>query len=78
VLRFTPGEWDAFIGGVRNGEFDHFARLWSLGAGRDHVLLRLDVIETSGEGPLPRVRDLRLSYGTCAHCQGQRLGRTLT
>ncbi len=21
VLSFTPGEWDAFIGGVRNGEF---------------------------------------------------------
>jgi len=24
VLRFTPGEWRAFLGGVRNGEFDHF------------------------------------------------------
>lgn len=22
VLNFTTGEWDAFIGGVRNGEFD--------------------------------------------------------
>ena len=22
VLNFTVGEWDAFIGGVRNGEFD--------------------------------------------------------
>jgi hypothetical protein len=22
VLRFTPGEWTAFVGGVRNGEFD--------------------------------------------------------
>jgi hypothetical protein len=22
VLDFTPAEWDAFIGGVRNGEFD--------------------------------------------------------
>ncbi|WP_067181544.1 DUF397 domain-containing protein [Microtetraspora niveoalba] len=22
VLVFTPGEWDAFIGGVKNGEFD--------------------------------------------------------
>lgn len=22
VLRFTPAEWDAFVGGVRNGEFD--------------------------------------------------------
>jgi len=26
VLRFTPGEWDAFIGGVRNGEFDSFGK----------------------------------------------------
>jgi len=24
VLRFTPSEWQAFLGGVRNGEFDHF------------------------------------------------------
>jgi Domain of unknown function (DUF397) len=24
VLRFTPGEWAAFLGGVRNGEFDRF------------------------------------------------------
>lgn len=22
VLGFTPSEWDAFVGGVRNGEFD--------------------------------------------------------
>jgi Domain of unknown function (DUF397) len=22
VLDFTPAEWDAFLGGVRNGEFD--------------------------------------------------------
>ncbi|GAA0389548.1 hypothetical protein GCM10009530_45830 [Microbispora corallina] len=22
VLVFTPGEWDAFIGGVKDGEFD--------------------------------------------------------
>ena len=22
VLRFTPGEWHAFLGGVRNGEFE--------------------------------------------------------
>ncbi|MGH3154806.1 MAG: DUF397 domain-containing protein [Streptosporangiaceae bacterium] len=26
VLRFTPGEWDAFIGGAHNGEFDSFGR----------------------------------------------------
>jgi hypothetical protein len=24
VLRFTPDEWQAFLGGVRNGEFDSF------------------------------------------------------
>ncbi|HUZ38959.1 MAG TPA: DUF397 domain-containing protein [Streptosporangiaceae bacterium] len=23
-LRFTPGEWHAFLGGVRKGEFDSF------------------------------------------------------
>ena len=23
VLRFTPREWHAFLGGVRNGEFDN-------------------------------------------------------
>lgn len=26
VLRFTPDEWHAFLGGVRNGEFDRFCR----------------------------------------------------
>lgn len=25
VLRFTPSEWLAFLGGVRNGEFDSLA-----------------------------------------------------
>jgi Domain of unknown function (DUF397) len=25
VLRFTPGEWQAFLGGVQNGEFDDFS-----------------------------------------------------
>lgn len=24
ILRFTSDEWQAFIGGVRNGEFDRF------------------------------------------------------
>jgi hypothetical protein len=24
ILRFTPGEWHAFVGGVHNGEFDQF------------------------------------------------------
>ncbi len=27
VLRFTPGEWHAFLGGVRSGEFDSFGRV---------------------------------------------------
>jgi hypothetical protein len=27
VLRFTPGEWHAFLGGVRNGEFDSFGKV---------------------------------------------------
>jgi hypothetical protein len=27
VLRFTPDEWFAFLGGVRNGEFDRFGRI---------------------------------------------------
>jgi hypothetical protein len=26
VLRFTPDEWHAFLGGVRNGEFDAFGK----------------------------------------------------
>lgn len=26
VLCFTPEEWDAFLGGVRNGEFDRFGQ----------------------------------------------------
>ena len=26
VLRFTPDEWFAFLGGVRNGEFDCFSQ----------------------------------------------------
>jgi Domain of unknown function (DUF397) len=25
-LSFTPDEWHAFLGGARNGEFDHFGR----------------------------------------------------
>ena len=26
VLRFTPDEWHAFLGGAQNGEFDGFGR----------------------------------------------------
>ena len=26
VLRFTPDEWHAFLGGVRKGEFDGFGK----------------------------------------------------
>jgi hypothetical protein len=27
ILRFTPDEWRAFIGGAQNGEFDHFGKV---------------------------------------------------
>jgi hypothetical protein len=27
VLRFTPREWDAFLGGARRGEFDRFGAM---------------------------------------------------
>ena len=27
VLRYTSGEWHAFLGGVRGGEFDSFAKV---------------------------------------------------
>ena len=27
VLRFTSDEWHAFLGGVRNGEFDRFGKI---------------------------------------------------
>jgi hypothetical protein len=26
ILRFTSDEWQAFLGGVRNGEFDNFGQ----------------------------------------------------
>ena len=26
MLRFTPGEWQAFLGDARNGEFDRFGK----------------------------------------------------
>jgi Domain of unknown function (DUF397) len=26
MLRFTPGEWQAFLGSARNGEFDRFSQ----------------------------------------------------
>jgi hypothetical protein len=26
TLTFTPDEWDAFLGGIRNGEFDDFGK----------------------------------------------------
>ncbi|HEX3490152.1 MAG TPA: DUF397 domain-containing protein [Streptosporangiaceae bacterium] len=27
VLRFTPDEWHAFVGGVQNGEFNQFGKI---------------------------------------------------
>jgi Domain of unknown function (DUF397) len=50
VLRFTPGEWHAFVGGVRNGEFDSFGSLWSLLTGSGNSTLQLTVVKTPGEG----------------------------
>jgi hypothetical protein len=44
VLRFTPGEWQAFVGGVRSGEFDRFGSLSAVRA--DRVRSRL----ARGEG----------------------------
>jgi hypothetical protein len=32
VLRFALGEWHAFLGGARNGEFDRFSERLSRGA----------------------------------------------
>jgi hypothetical protein len=29
VLEFTPGEWTAFVAGVKHGEFDHQPIAWS-------------------------------------------------
>jgi Domain of unknown function (DUF397) len=38
VLCFTPEEWDAFLGGARNGEFDRFDfRLGISGIPRERV-----------------------------------------
>jgi hypothetical protein len=31
ILNFTTGEWDAFVGGVRNGEFDRKRSLSAVG-----------------------------------------------
>ncbi len=31
VLRFTPAEWQAFLGGVRNGEFGNFGHTNAVG-----------------------------------------------
>ena len=30
VLAFTPAEWHAFIGGIRNGEFDRFGEVTAI------------------------------------------------
>ncbi len=59
VLRFTPGEWHAFLGGAQNGEFDHFGMLWALGAGRHGALVNLAVFEIPGEGPCKQFWGLR-------------------
>lgn len=65
VLRFTPGEWHAFVGGVRSGEFDRFGRLSSL---RTDVSGRL----ARGEG-LPGLRPSHggLSLGSVHNSGGR-------
>ncbi len=45
VLRFTPDEWNAFLGGVQNGEFEAFGRLWTWGARPQEALINLAVSE---------------------------------
>ena len=39
VLRFTPDEWNAFLGGARNGEFDGFGKELSAHLTRRSVLV---------------------------------------
>ena len=40
VLKFTPSEWAAHLDGVRNGEFDDFARPERLAGGIGRALHR--------------------------------------
>ncbi len=51
VLRFTTDEWNAFLGGARNGEFDGFGKELSLTARRRSVLSWLTASVITGEGP---------------------------
>lgn len=53
VLRFTPDEWHAFLGGAQLGEFDSFGRLRSTSrnSGGSFPMAR-------GDPPLPRRRRL--------------------
>jgi hypothetical protein len=39
VLRFTSGEWHAFIGGARNGEFDGFGKELSRAVAHGNLLV---------------------------------------
>jgi hypothetical protein len=57
VLRFTPDEWRAFLGGVRMGEFDRFGELSALRGKRLSLLSNLAVLARgrgSQAGPRPR------------------------
>jgi len=68
VLRFSPDEWRAFLGGVRNGEFDNFCRLSAITVrpGRPSLLLASD--ETGRRSLQPCWRDLRRLFAPCAAC----------
>jgi hypothetical protein len=55
VLRFTPDEWHAFLGGVRNGEFDNFGKLSVAKSEPSGRCRRLAAAETPGERSLRSV-----------------------
>ena len=40
TLHFTPGEWKAFIGGVKLGEFDRFGNTLELPAETQRTLVK--------------------------------------
>lgn len=61
VLRFTPDEWHAFLGGVHNGEFEAFGRLWTRGTRPQDALINLAVSEMYRAKASPEVFALPMS-----------------
>jgi hypothetical protein len=68
VLKFTPDEWHAFLGGVRNGEFDNFIKLSYMSSGWSWPSLPLAGDE------MPSKRSLQCATGGtfCHYWQGLR------